>query len=152
MRHVKAFTAYWKIPSVRDGTIDQTIREKGKKPVSIGDSILFHGWETIPRHSPWSWRLRVDVTEVLGCQIAPLKGILLLDPESDPLFWHWHDWNSKIVTSLAIRDGFGLIKDVYTPSQRLFQWMTGHYGLKNLEEKLFQVIRWDLKTIQDVTP
>ena len=58
--HVKSFTYEPKIEGVRRGEIRQTIRPKGKRPVEVGDRILFHGWTGRPYRSPWSWRLPVS--------------------------------------------------------------------------------------------
>lgn len=62
--HVKAMTYKPKIPDVLSGICRQTIRPIGKYPIKEGDRILFHGWEGKPRHSPWSWRLLVEVIGV----------------------------------------------------------------------------------------
>ncbi len=66
-RHVMSITYEPKIQPVRDGRCRRTIR-KGWK-VSVGDSILFHGWAGRPYRSPWSWRLRVEVQHIQNISI-----------------------------------------------------------------------------------
>jgi len=63
-KHVMGMTYQPKIEPVLDGRCTQTIR-KGRK-VSVGDEILFHGWEGRPYRSKWSWRKRVTVTTVIN--------------------------------------------------------------------------------------
>ena len=67
-KHVKALTYKPKIEAVKDGRCTQTIRQGHN--ISVGDEILFHGWEGRSYRSKWSGRLRVTVTKVLNCQIS----------------------------------------------------------------------------------
>jgi hypothetical protein len=66
-KHVMSITYEPKIQPVQDGECLQTIR-KGWN-VSVGDSILFHGWAGRPYRSPWSWRLRVEVQHIQNISI-----------------------------------------------------------------------------------
>jgi len=61
--HMMSITYGPKIAAVCDGTCTQIIR-KGNR-VSVGDTIIFHGWEGKPYRSKWNWRKRVFVTEVI---------------------------------------------------------------------------------------
>ena len=133
-KHVKAFTAEFKIASVRSGDCCQTIRRKSKtKPVTGGDSILFHGWEGKPRHSKWSWRMRVEVSEVMDVSIYE-SGIYQYHY---PIIKnnHWSNWESETTNELAKRDGF-------KNGAEMKEWFMEHYGKILREENRFQIIRW----------
>ncbi|MCK5641186.1 MAG: hypothetical protein KAJ19_10325 [Gammaproteobacteria bacterium] len=64
-KHVMAMTYPPKIEPVQDGRCRQTIRKVGKRTISGGDSILFHGWSEKPYRSKWSWQKRVTVVDVI---------------------------------------------------------------------------------------
>ncbi|MCD6468720.1 MAG: hypothetical protein J7L32_05380 [Thermoplasmata archaeon] len=75
--HIMSFTYAPKIEAVRSGECRQTIRKvRGNRRIKEGDFIIFHGWSGKPYRSPWSWRLKVKVTEVLGFEAFP-EGVRL---------------------------------------------------------------------------
>jgi len=98
-KHVMAITYAPKIEPVLDERCTQTIR-KGRK-VSIGDEILFHGWEGRPYRSKWSWRKRVVVTLAENILVSK-HGIQYYD--SMAMVIRPTTWNSFWSTSLAILD------------------------------------------------
>lgn len=126
MKHIKAFTYAPKIPAVLDGRCRQTIRPEGKRPVAVGDTILFHGWQDRPYRSPWSWRKEVEVINVIPARV--LSAGMLFNGAS----WHWDelDW-------LAERDGIDPPTGIELG--RLFNSM---YSLNPVNWKHFQIIRW----------
>lgn len=144
MKHVKAFTAEFKIEAVRSGKCTQTIRPLGKRPVQEKDTILFHGWEGRPYFSKWNWRMGVEVIKVINCEMFE-DGVVLETPdysepdENDeyyfydkdtPLPWDW-------LKELAILDGFNTWDDMWL-------YFTENYKLGFDVGKKFQIIRWKL--------
>ena len=126
-RHVKALTYTDKVDAVRSGTCRQTIRPAGKRPVGVGDTITFHGWTDRAYRSPWSWRLEVEVTEVIPAELSNsgmfINGVL-------------HAWTSWYPARLAEYDYINpptgeALRDV------LFKL---NDAPKELEQ--YQVIRW----------
>lgn len=101
-KHVMAITYVPKIAPVRDGTCTQTIRTLRKKPIAVGDSILFHGWEVMPYRSPWSWRMRVVVTEAIPITLDWYAGIGRDD--TGVLDLVWYPWDSDHANDLAAKD------------------------------------------------
>ena len=105
-KHVMSFTYQEKIPGVIDGSIRQTIRPEPipspnkpyKRPIAVGDTILFHGWEGTPYRTPWSFRKAVTVTEVIPITVFS-KGIMFREDGRFEL------WDSEIVNDLSRRDG-----------------------------------------------
>lgn len=125
MRHAKAFTYKPKIPGVRDGSITQTIRPKGSRPVSKGDTVTWHGWKGKPYWSKWSWRLETEITEVLNITITN-EGIIY----ENGAFVRWKEENW-----LAEKDG------IKPPTgEELGRLMNSHYNLAM--GKQMQIIRW----------
>ena len=98
-KHVRAITYAPKIPAVRAGTCRQTIREGDK--VSAGDEILWHGWEGAPYKTPWNWRLRVTVTEVIPITIHKDMGVYFRAENNRT---GWFKWNSARVNRIAKDD------------------------------------------------
>ena len=81
-----AMTYLPKIDPVKDGRCNQTIRVAGKRTVSRGDVITFHGWEGRAYRSKWSWRKEVIVINVIPCEINE-QGILI-----DEVVHAWTSW------------------------------------------------------------
>ena len=81
---VRSFTYEPKIAAVRRGDCTQTIRPKHN--VKVGDRITFHGWESRPYRSRWSWRFKAVVSDVLYI-IAHIEGIALASSPDDILPW-----------------------------------------------------------------
>ena len=64
--HTVGYTYAPKEEAVRLGHCRQTIRKEPERKIRCaGDEVLHHGWTGIPYRSPWSWRLRAPLTEVL---------------------------------------------------------------------------------------
>lgn len=99
-KHVMVMAYAPKILYVRSGECRHTIRAGNK--VSDGDQILFHGWAGAPYRSKWSWRLRVDVTDVVPIMVDYLNGIRVDNPFPPDL--EWHDWESQYANDLATHD------------------------------------------------
>ena len=124
MNHVKAMTYAPKVAGVRDGTIRQTIRIGSK--VSVGDTILFHGWKGRPYVTKWSWRMRVTVTKTISIR-AYETGFLMKGA--------YYSWRSCTADTLARLDG--------VPSgEELGKLLTEMHGLGNVQGTMMQVIRW----------
>jgi hypothetical protein len=134
-RHVKAFTATFKIPSVLDGSCTQTIRPYGNKPVKVGDEILFHGWSGRPYRSPWSWRKRITVTAVTNIIISYHHGIRGLNHQI------YSNWGEIATIVLAKLDGFDC-------PLSLRDWMEEAHNLSKKGERSFQVISWYQELIE----
>ena len=132
-RHVKAFTYEPKIPYVLTGKCRQTIRPQGKKPVKVGDTILFHGWEGKPYWSKWSWRREFEITTARKIIIYP-HGINLY-----PAFLYIANpvlgWHSNLVNDLARLD---YIQPA--TGEALGKLLNSMYDLNG--GKPFQIIRW----------
>jgi len=129
MRHCKAFTYKPKIEAVRAGECRQTIRPLGKRPVKVGDTILFHGWEGRPYWSKWSWRLEVTVKSCRRVRFDDVGMWMELNSEEPiQMEWEWLD-------IVAERDGI----DPPTGLE-LKRILTEMHGLKEPTE--FQIIRW----------
>ena len=106
-KHVKAFTYEPKIEGVRNGTINQTIRKVGKKPIFEGDIITFHGWEGKPYNSGWSWRIKTLVTFLF--EMTYYERYFKLSNE-EFIFGPFQvlvdvDWESSIAYRIARKDG-----------------------------------------------
>ncbi len=99
-KHVKAFTYAPKIPAVRSGECRQTIRTGDK--VSVGDEILWHGWTSVPYRSPWSWRLRVTITDVTPIVVDHERGIRCYEAYYNA--FHWYAWFGMYTGYLARMD------------------------------------------------
>lgn len=97
---VKAMTYPPKIDAVRSGECRQTIRIGDK--VREGDEILWHGWEGRPYRTPWSWRMRVTVTEAISILADYYDGVGVFDSKHDQ--WIWCAWDSAEINDLARRD------------------------------------------------
>ena len=128
---VKSMTYPPKIDAVRSGECRQTIR-KGDK-VSVGDSILWHGWEGRPYRTPWSWRMRVTVTEAIPVLVDYNDGVGVFDTTYN--LHRWYAWDCAQINDLAKRDcidpPIGLaLRDV----------LAGLNGRMSGAE--YQVIRW----------
>lgn len=89
-KYVMALTYPPKIPDVISGECRQTVRlvHKGPEPLPAslrlkrpGDELLMHTWTGKPYRSPWGWRGRFVLTEVLelfyfdGWAWSPLGGL-----------------------------------------------------------------------------
>jgi len=138
--HIKAFTYLPKIEAVRAGSCRQTIRPLGKRPVKVGDKILFHGWAGRPYRSKWSWRMEVVVDEVWDISV-----------DRDGITWHWDEpygstvdmWEAVDADRLARADG------IEPPTgTALRNLMLSMYG-KRLPMG-FQIIRWGLQAKLDI--
>jgi hypothetical protein len=130
MNHVKAMTYAPKIPGVRDGTIRQTIRAGSK--VSVGDTILFHGWKGRPYATKWSWRMRVTVRETILIYTY-ITGFQIPSPDGK---WNvWHRWSSNAGNRLAKLDGV-------LDGKTLGELLSSMDGLYNDVGTKMQVIRW----------
>lgn len=97
-RHVMAITYEQKIEPVRCGDCRQTIRTIGKRKISIGDIITFHGWTGRPYRSKWSWRKEVTVTKIIKILIS-IDGMVDMDDISTI-----HKWDSYAVNLIADND------------------------------------------------
>jgi len=126
-RHVKALTYTDKVDAVRSGACRQTIRAIGTRPVHVGDTITFHGWTDGAYRSPWSWRLVVEVAEVIPAEIS--KNGMFID---DIL----HAWSSWYPTRLAEYDY------INPPTgEALRDVLFGLNGTPK-EPEQYQIIRW----------
>lgn len=143
MKHIKAFTYKEKIPDVRAGKCGQTIRPKGIRPVSIGDTILFHGWAGIPYRSRWDWRLEI-IVNVIKPILVYYEGIVFLDSIS-PRLVPWIE-----LDMLAKEDGIkckdnqkpGIIMgNLFNSMYKLPMYYAGKSGLD------FQIIRWKIPKV-----
>ena len=124
-KHVMALTYPPKIEPVRTGRCTQTIR-KGDK-VSEGDQILFHGWTDRPYRSPWSWRLAVEVTEVIPAELSN-RGMFIEQA--------LHVWSSWYPARLAEYDY------INPPTgEALRDVLFGLNGAPDEPQK-YQIIRW----------
>ena len=107
--HVKSFTYKPKIEGVKNGTITQTIRKIGKKPIREGDIISFHGWEGKPYRSKWSWRIKTRVTTLF--EIKFTKGSFFLSVGKCPSIfgiirpWVRFDIDDDAINKVAEKDG-----------------------------------------------
>ena len=118
-----------KIEKVRNGECTQIIRTRRKRTISVGDLIIFHGWEGRPHHTKWSWRKKVIVTSVEDIMVHRY-GILFLKNLNKV---HWDH-----LGPLAARDGINppsgyelqrsLFVDPNNPSKEPIE---------------MQIIRWD---------
>lgn len=128
---VMAITYEPKICPVRRGDCRQTIRPGDR--VSVGDSILFHGWSGLPYRTPWDWRLRVDVTEVIPILMDYEQGIGI--EHGDDIGFEWHPWSGIYTASLAELD--------YIAPPNGFELRDVLEGLnKELIRVPGQIIRW----------
>jgi len=120
--HAKAFTYAPKILRVLAGELTQTIRPRGRAPVAVGDTILFHGWTGKPYRSPWSWRRYTTVVAVASIYVTQ-SGIVPLP------------WTHPSIDKLAQLDGFdnGL---------QLGAYLSKHYYLETPTP--FQIITFRL--------
>ena len=138
---VKSFTYEPKIKAVLKGECTQTIRKYDPMTdgVQVGDIILFHGWEGKPRHSNWSWRKKIQVTEVLPMitdeeDFTIGKFLCRLSPEMEIIqecsVYRWDSQQGNLLAKLdhidpptgtALRD---TLKEL------------------NPEDSYFQIIRW----------
>jgi len=64
---VRALSYGPKIDACLRGAVTQTIR-RGRRH-RVGDRILFHGWFGRPYRSPWSWRMDVELVDVIPMDI-----------------------------------------------------------------------------------
>ena len=92
---VMAMTYKPKIIPFLDENCTQTIRA-GRK-VSVGDEILFHGWEGRPYWSKWSWRKSVVVTEIHDIEIKP-DGIIFSGEKG------MYGWDLSMAYTIARED------------------------------------------------
>lgn len=99
-RHVMAVTYKPKIKGILDSTCTQTIRRTRKKPFSVGDNLLLHGWEGRPYQSEWSWRKKVIITEVHDIVIYEDR-VNKVYPDGTIFCTHW--WHR--LNFLASSDG-----------------------------------------------
>lgn len=129
-KHVMALIYEPKIEPVRDGRCTQTIR-KGRK-VSVGDSILFHGWEGKPYRSKWSWQRRVTVSKAIQILIHD-EGISEVRKDWIGPVSHW--WGNYC-KALAVDD---FIEPATGEALRDVLFKFG--GAPSAPEK-YQIIRW----------
>ena len=123
-KHVMAITYQPKIEPVKDGRCTQTIR-KGNK-ISVGDEILFHGWDGRPYRSKWSWRKRVTVIYEFSITVVD-EGLWCLE---------FHKWNSAFVDMMAYDDF------IDPPTGEALKAVL--FGLNGApkEPEEYQIIRW----------
>lgn len=138
----RAFTYEPKIEGVLNGTITQTIRAKGKSPVTqIGDTILFHGWKGKPYNSGWSWRLKVKPRQVIRVFMYE-KGFYFINDDTlmpeevrhdhpNERFYYW-----KQLDYLAKLDG------ISPPTGEEMGKLLISMVKKKEYPKTFQIIRW----------
>jgi hypothetical protein len=143
--HIMSMTYQEKIPAVLEGTCHQTIREEGKTHFRVGEPVFLHGWVDKPYHSPWSWRMKVHLTEVITI-IADLDGYRITDGQSiDNLGRHgWHvdnkyapyiEWSSCMADGLAILDGI-----VPPTGLELKKVLSRFVDLE--QEPILKILRW----------
>jgi len=127
--HIKAFIYKDKIPDVLSGKCTQTIRPRGKHPVEVGDYILFHGWESKPYKSKWSWRMKkVRVFSIIDCSISR-EGIASWLGDA------FYPWSDTVVTRMAKLDY------INPPTgEALGKLLNSMYDLR--KSRPFQIIRW----------
>jgi len=130
-KHVMAITYKPKIIPVLDNSCFQTIR-KGRK-VSVGDSILFHGWIGKPYRSKWSWEKRVKVTMTTSIIVFD-EGISIINKEGEigPVA-HWSgDYCDRLAKEDFIEPATG---------EELKNVLFGLNGNPSAKEE-YQIIRW----------
>ena len=97
--HIMAFTYDPKILPVLKGKCRQTIRLIGKRPKKPGDKVIFHGWESRPYFSAWTWRMTVTINYVQDIMIYE-DGIDLFPSGDDDSFLPWGDPNMNEIAEL----------------------------------------------------
>ena len=134
-RHVMAITYEPKVFPLRYGGCRQTIRRIGKKNISRGDVITFHGWQGRPYRSKWSWQKEVVVKEVHWCIIheegiatRPFNERFISGPVC-----HWED---NYCTQLAMHDFI-----VPPTGEALRDVLFSLNGAPKMPEK-YIIIRW----------
>ena len=63
-----SFTYKPKIPGVKSGEITQTIRRPSTR--QVGDELWIYTWSGKPYRSPWAWRQRVRLTQVIPFSLS----------------------------------------------------------------------------------
>ena len=126
-KHFISMTYQPKIEPVQDGRCTQTIRT-GRK-FSVGDSILMHGWSGRPYRSPWGWRKRVTVTDILNILISEI-GIHVDDGH---IVYPWDDDMPNIWAKLDFIDP--------PTGEALRDILFGLNGAPD-EPHEYQIIRW----------
>jgi hypothetical protein len=138
--HIKALTYKEKIPGVLNGTILQTIRTylrtEPEKVVKPGDFILFHGWQDKPYRSPWSWRLKVEASQV-NYGTAYQDRIYIIEEPGSKNVLNFFKWESPEADLLAAWDG---IKPATGPQlKKTLETLNGNITIVGVG---IQIIRW----------
>ena len=123
-RHMMSMTYGPKIEAVRNGTCAQTIR-KGDR-VSVGDTILFHGWEGKPYRSKWNWRKRVVDTEAIP-MYANEYGF-----KHNARFYLWDDAHADEIAAMDF---------IYPPHGLVLARVLAELNGGNIDGE-YQIIRW----------
>jgi len=124
--HNMGFTYTPKIEAVKDGRCTQTIRYVNKRTIKEGDFLNLFTWSSKPYRSPWSWRLKVRVREVITISVTDY-GVRCGEWEKP--------WDSYWIRKLSEHDFI----DPPTGAE-LKKVLEGMHGA--LKGQVFQIIRW----------
>jgi len=154
--HIMAITYPPKIPSVKSGNCDQTIRiHNSERPKRVGDKLLLHTWAGLPYRSKWDWRLETEISEVLTlfgqyewfgpeenrCHMTIWK--LLTDYEilqTGSKIPNYRMLTTEEVEKIIERDGIKPVK-----YEQLEMTLESLNGLYSTDFEWWDVIRWKMK-------
>jgi hypothetical protein len=125
-----------KIAVVQTGDIRQTVRIRRSLVVKrTGDWLLIHTWSGKPYRTPWGWRMKVMLTDVLHLRYFGNTWRLVIENDEQVLGERWV--NDEQMAELAAKDGI-------VPATRygLESTLKTLNGLAKLENTEWQVFRW----------
>jgi len=133
-KHILPLTYEPKIPDVLDGKCTQTIRPISyTKQKSVGDLVMFHGWEGKPYQSKWSFRTPYwYIIQSIDIYFRTSNGNVVVRKADEYL--KFHTVSKEEMHKLAVLDGFKNIEDLFKEFCRM-------YGEK-VYDIVFNVIRW----------
>lgn len=143
-RHVKAFTYKPKINAVRSGECTQTVRPVGKKEIKELDTITYHGWGDRPYWSKWSWRLKVETTNIEYIGLCK-SGIVIIPnpfiPRIAPVLYIFCPWDTEKCNIIAKKDFIDppTGKDMGELFNDMYELPDKTKGVIN-----FQIITWEV--------
>jgi hypothetical protein len=134
-KHVLPLTYPPKIPAVLKGECTQSIRE-GQR-FSIGDLIMFHGWEGKPYRSKWSFRTPYwPIWYNQGILVTEKGWFVSLNHKGNlcsPVI-PWENYRSDM---LAAMDGI-----VPATGKELYRVLSSMHKIP-VEGLRMQIVRWD---------